>query len=237
MPSGEACPPRSGPSGGSLRQPRLPYQFFWCQTVNLTTWHQKNADDRAREWLSGSVNRLGPGSPLPTGMNELTGDTEADYDEWFRACFPRAVAVARRVVGSDGAEDAAVEAFAAAYARWKRVGGLPWRDGWVCRTAFHQALAQARGTGRQPEPPAAALPLEDGVVLRTSMVQALRRLPRRQREAVALRYLIDLPEREVAAVLGVSTGSVKVHLHRGLAALRATPGPDSWEERPDVLSP
>jgi RNA polymerase sigma factor (sigma-70 family) len=170
-------------------------------------------------------------------MNQAMGNAEADYDEWFRACFPRAVAVARRVVGIDGAEDAAVEAFAAAYARWKRVGALAWRDGWVCRTAFHQALAQARHTGRRPEAPAAPLSVEDGVVLRASMVQALRRLPRRQREAVALRYLIDLPEREVAAVLGVSAGSVKVHLHRGLAALRATLGPDSWEERPDVLAP
>ena len=171
-------------------------------------------------------------------MNELTGNTEeADYDEWFRACFPRAVAVARRVVGNDGAEDAAVEAFASAYARWKRVGALAWRDGWVCRTAFHQALAQARRSGRGFEAPVAPPSVEDGVVLRATMVQALRRLPRRQREAVALRYLIDLPEREVAAVLGVSAGSVKVHLRRGLSALRAALGPESWEERPDVLSP
>jgi len=62
------------------------------------------------------------------------------------------------------------------------------------------------------------------VVLRIALVQALRRLPRRQREAVALRYLVDLPDREVAAALGVSVGSVKVHLHRGLASLRSSLG-------------
>jgi DNA-directed RNA polymerase specialized sigma24 family protein len=38
---------------------------------------------------------------------------------------------------------------------------------------------------------------------------------------------VDLPEREVAAVLGLSTGTVKTHLHRGLAGLRVVLGPDS----------
>jgi len=43
---------------------------------------------------------------------------------------------------------------------------------------------------------------------------------------VALRYLVDLPEREVAAAMGVTAGSVKKHLSRGLAALRAALGPE-----------
>jgi RNA polymerase sigma factor (sigma-70 family) len=50
-------------------------------------------------------------------------------------------------------------------------------------------------------------------------VAALRRLPERQREALALRYFLDLPEAEIAAAMGVSAGSVKTHVHRGLAAL------------------
>jgi RNA polymerase sigma-70 factor (sigma-E family) len=51
------------------------------------------------------------------------------------------------------------------------------------------------------------------------MVAALRRLPERQREALVLRYYLDLPEAEIAATMRVSPGSVKTHLHRGLAAL------------------
>jgi RNA polymerase sigma-70 factor (sigma-E family) len=51
------------------------------------------------------------------------------------------------------------------------------------------------------------------------MVAALRRLPERQREALVLRYYLDLPEAEIAAAMRVSPGSVKTHLHRGLAAL------------------
>ena len=51
------------------------------------------------------------------------------------------------------------------------------------------------------------------------VVAALRRLPERQREAVALRYYLDLSEADIAAAMGVSAGSVKSHLHRGLASL------------------
>jgi DNA-directed RNA polymerase specialized sigma24 family protein len=51
------------------------------------------------------------------------------------------------------------------------------------------------------------------------VIAALRSLPDRQRECLALRYYLDLPEAEIAATLGISAGSVKTHVHRGLAAL------------------
>jgi RNA polymerase sigma factor (sigma-70 family) len=48
---------------------------------------------------------------------------------------------------------------------------------------------------------------------------AIADLPRRQRECVVFRYWLDLPEREIADALGIAPGSVKSHLHRGLAVL------------------
>lgn len=51
------------------------------------------------------------------------------------------------------------------------------------------------------------------------LVAALRRLPNRQREVVALRYFLELTEREVADLLGLSAGSVKAYCSRGLDAL------------------
>jgi RNA polymerase sigma-70 factor (sigma-E family) len=51
------------------------------------------------------------------------------------------------------------------------------------------------------------------------LVEALRRLPSRQREVLVLRYYADLTVRETAEALGISVGSVKTHTHRGLAAL------------------
>jgi RNA polymerase sigma-70 factor (sigma-E family) len=51
------------------------------------------------------------------------------------------------------------------------------------------------------------------------VLAALRSLPDRQREVLALRYYLDLSEAEIAATLGISAGSVKTHAHRGLATL------------------
>jgi RNA polymerase sigma-70 factor (sigma-E family) len=51
------------------------------------------------------------------------------------------------------------------------------------------------------------------------MLAALRRLPDRQRDVLILRFYLDLSEAEIARTLGISTGSVKTHAHRGLAAL------------------
>jgi len=51
------------------------------------------------------------------------------------------------------------------------------------------------------------------------MLVALRALPDRQRECLALRYYLGLSESEIATTLGISAGSVKTHVHRGLAAL------------------
>jgi RNA polymerase sigma-70 factor (sigma-E family) len=54
---------------------------------------------------------------------------------------------------------------------------------------------------------------------RAAVVIALRTLPRRQREAVTLRYFSELSEAETAALMGCSTGSVKAYTSRGIAAL------------------
>ena len=60
----------------------------------------------------------------------------------------------------------------------------------------------------------------DGQLLAAQVRQALQALPRRQRAVLVLRYFLDLPEAEVADLLGCSVGTVKTHAHRGLRALR-----------------
>jgi RNA polymerase sigma factor (sigma-70 family) len=54
---------------------------------------------------------------------------------------------------------------------------------------------------------------------REAVLVALRRIARRQRECLVLRYYLDLSEADIAGVLGVSAGSVKTHTSRGLAAM------------------
>jgi RNA polymerase sigma-70 factor (sigma-E family) len=63
---------------------------------------------------------------------------------------------------------------------------------------------------------------EDGAVASDEtrrVLAALRSLPDRQREVLTLRFYMELSESEIAETLGISTGSVKTHAHRGLAAL------------------
>jgi RNA polymerase sigma-70 factor (sigma-E family) len=55
---------------------------------------------------------------------------------------------------------------------------------------------------------------------RAAVLDALRSLPDRQREVLALRYYLELSEAEIARTLGISPGSVKTHTSRGVAALR-----------------
>jgi RNA polymerase sigma factor (sigma-70 family) len=56
------------------------------------------------------------------------------------------------------------------------------------------------------------------------VIDALRDLPRRQRDCVVLRYYLELPVAEIATTLGLSVNSVKTHLQRGLRALETRLG-------------
>ncbi len=56
------------------------------------------------------------------------------------------------------------------------------------------------------------------------VVDALKELPTRQREALVLRYWMDLKEREIADAMGISTGAVKSHISRGMHALSRAMG-------------
>jgi RNA polymerase sigma factor (sigma-70 family) len=66
--------------------------------------------------------------------------------------------------------------------------------------------------------------LDPDAAERLDLQRALLGLPRRQRDVVVLRYLLDQSEDTVAGALGVSVGTVKTHAFRGLAALRLSLG-------------
>ncbi len=157
------------------------------------------------------------------------GDVQA-VEERFVAAFgrlyPRARRVAYRVLGDVcSAEDVAAEALARAYAQWERIESLPWVQGWVLRVTANLALDIARKRRPLIDPPR-AVESEDAIATRLAMVAALNRLPRRQREAVALHYLAGLTDEEVGRALGIAEGTVKAHVHRGLLALRRSLGDD-----------
>ena len=79
---------------------------------------------------------------------------------------------------------------------------------------------------------------EDEIVLRDDqrqVIDAIRNLPRRQRDCIVLRYYQELGIDDIAATLRISRNSVKTHLQRGLAALESTLGPGPGPApRPEV---
>jgi RNA polymerase sigma-70 factor (sigma-E family) len=89
----------------------------------------------------------------------------------------------------------------------------------LARSSLRRRIVARKHAPRpMPDAPSA----EEGAyaqVERTAVVNALRNLPRRQREAVVLRYYGDLSEAAAASVMGVSVGAVKSYTSRGLAAL------------------
>jgi len=159
----------------------------------------------------------------------------ADFDEFFRAVYPAVYRTALRILGDRGdAEDAAIEALTRAFVRWPRLRSLPHRDAWVMRVVINEALSQLRrrrrtaALGRHDE--RQALGSDDAAANRVTLVAALRLLPRRQREAIGLRYLADMSEADTADVLGLSAGTVKSHLHRATQSLRVSLGDDVIKE-------
>ncbi|MER5648761.1 SigE family RNA polymerase sigma factor [Streptosporangium sp. NPDC002524] len=88
-----------------------------------------------------------------------------------------------------------------------------------------------------PDLPAPGDGLGDGGEARAvaeEVRNALARLPARQRTALVLRFFVDLPETEVADLMGCSTGTVKTHTHRGLRAMRRMITPDTTVNRTET---
>jgi RNA polymerase sigma-70 factor (sigma-E family) len=154
-----------------------------------------------------------------------------EFDACFDSLYPRAFALALRMLGDpSAAEDVAAEALTRLYVRWPRLRDADYRDAWVMKVSGNLAIDVLRRRppgvdGRAPR----SVDAHDLAALRLALAAALIRLPRRQREAVTLRFFADMTEDQVAQSLGVSTGAVKSHVHRGLATLRQRMG-DSFEE-------
>ncbi|MFI6760649.1 RNA polymerase sigma factor [Micromonospora sp. NPDC050417] len=167
---------------------------------------------------------------------DITG--RAGFDSFFEGSYRRLVAQIHAYLGDQAeAEDVVQEAFIRAWQRWPAVCRYDEPTSWVRRVAWNLAtsrlrrVALAARTMRRQQPPAASpAPSPDHVAL----VAALRRLPDRQRRAVVLHYLADLPVLTVATELGVPKGTVMSWLHRGRAQLAvhlAESGPGTRREQ------
>lgn len=143
------------------------------------------------------------------------------FEEAFPALFAAAYRVAVRVLDDRmEAEDVAAEATARALDRWRRVSQMTSSTGWVIRVASNLATDVLRRRPRVELAPAEPPSVVEDPDTRLDVRQMLAVLPRRQRDVVALRFLVDMSEEEIAEVLGISAGSVKQHTSRALHRLR-----------------
>jgi RNA polymerase sigma-70 factor (sigma-E family) len=158
-------------------------------------------------------------SPLHPGIEE--------FEHFYQREFKTVAALAYVLSGSRAlAEDLTQDAFMAAYRKWDRVGRYDQPGSWVRRAVANRAvsawrrtlatttllsrLAAAHDTRGDPELNAEA----------AELWEAVRALPKRQAQSVALYYLEGLPLAEIGAVLGCSGGTVKTHLARARQRLQ-----------------
>jgi len=148
---------------------------------------------------------------------------QTEFAEFFRASWEPCLRAVVAVAGSpQPAEDQVAEAFAKAWVSWRKVRRHPAPRAWVVRTALNTGASWWRRRRRE-------LPLADhdvtalgdlGGGLDATLLTALWRLPPRQREVIALRIFLDLDTDTIARQLGIEAGTVRMHLSRGVTALR-----------------
>jgi RNA polymerase sigma-70 factor (ECF subfamily) len=157
------------------------------------------------------------------------GAAPPEFAAWYQAELPRIGRAIALAVGDLGlAEEATAEAFARALNAWDRVGRMDRPAAWVytvalneVRRSWRRGQLERRYTQRlrdeQVPPPA---PPDD------DLWRAVAALAPRARTAVALRYVADLTEAQVAEVMNVSRGTVAATLstarHRLAADLAPT---------------
>jgi RNA polymerase sigma-70 factor, ECF subfamily len=155
---------------------------------------------------------------------DLEAPTDA-FAAFYQREYRNVVALAYALTGRAAvAEELAQDAFLVAYRNWARVSTYEVPGAFVRRVASNMAVsftrrwaAEARALARLAAgSPKWSSPLEP---TDADFWRAVRSLPRRQAQALALRYLEDLSDDQIAQVLGCSEATVRVHVHNGRTAL------------------
>ncbi len=146
------------------------------------------------------------------------------FESFYRQEYAAVVALVYGLSGSRwAAEDLAQEAFLRAHRDWDRVGAMDNPPAWVRRVAVNLAMSRFRRLRAEtaarlrltPAPPSL-----DGVYAEYGAFwHEVRRLPVRQAQVVALRYIDDMSVAEIGRVLDVAEGTVKALLHQARARL------------------
>jgi RNA polymerase sigma-70 factor (ECF subfamily) len=158
-----------------------------------------------------------------------------DFTSFYEREATRLVRSVALATGEPGlAEDAVAEAFARAWSRWREVGAIDKPAAWVLRVALNQVRDRfrRRGVERRKAPivarPETAYDPDSGVDLR--LWDAVRQLPPQECTLIALRYVADQSQQEIADLLGIPPGTVASRLSRARQRLGADLGSTYQED-------
>ena len=193
--------------------------------------HTLRGEGRDREGAAGGAGRARPSADLAAGAPAV------DIAALFRQHYAELVRLAVMLLGDrPAAEDVVQDVFARLHARRDRPGPRGDQLAYVracvlngCRSALHRRVILRRLSG-SPAPDLPHESAESEVIQaegRRQVLAALAALPPRRREVLVLRYYLGLREAEIAAMLGISPGTVKSTTARALGALARALGEKS----------
>ncbi|MEO5711201.1 MAG: SigE family RNA polymerase sigma factor [Nocardioidaceae bacterium] len=156
-------------------------------------------------------------------------DADTAVEQLYATHYVRLVRLSVLLVRDpETAEEVVQDSFVAMHGIWRSLREPEKGLAYLRQTVVNRSRSVLRRRGVQARyvPPAGRdVPGvdEDAIVSerRSAVLDAMRGLPDRQREVLALRYYLDLSEADIASTLGISRGSVKTHASRGVAALRS----------------
>lgn len=144
------------------------------------------------------------------------------FELFFSAHAAAVLGFLRGMVGPAEAEECAQEAFIAALGSYASFDGRKPRA-WMLTIARHKAIDHHRHASRRPRPHSAGnhdLPATEPPEQLGEAFERVGALPEKQREAVVLRFVLDMPYREIGEVMGTSDAAARRSVHEGVAKLR-----------------
>jgi RNA polymerase sigma-70 factor (ECF subfamily) len=164
----------------------------------------------------------------------VCADIDDGFVVWYQASHRRLVGSMLALSGDAGlAAEVTDEAFTRAFVHWDRVAAMASPDGWLYRVAVNLLRRRQRRVALERRL-LSRLWRPDTTPTRPEPVfDIVRRLPSRQRAVIVLRYVADLPDEQVAAILGVSRSTVSTSLSVARRRLAAELGdPPAVKEAP-----
>ncbi|MBN1171509.1 MAG: SigE family RNA polymerase sigma factor [Micromonosporaceae bacterium] len=153
---------------------------------------------------------------------------EQEYVDYVTARLPALRRLAFLLCGEEHhADDLVQQTMTTLYLRWQRIRAVEHLDQYVRTMLTNAFITERRRRWAKvllfrdaPEPRTPQPAMDSQIDEHAAVRSALAQVPRRQRAALVLRFMCDLPVAEVAAVLGCSEGTVKSQTSRGLTTLR-----------------